>query len=474
MNVEIDPAQLALALLSMLLLTMLLGMLVAWGWLFWRLATGQALLPSQPLVSLSPPVWRGGTLILVIATYFLVNFLVTGLYLGSEGRLPRKRPATSKVTLSRKNENQSAKAKDAASAVHEGAERPVAPRDVGPQPATKKPDARTHAENPSRVERHADKDSRLSWTEQMFLISVMNALLIIVVPFLVRRTSGARLRDLGLSFRGSAMQLAVGVVATLAATPLVYSIQVGAIRFWQPRQHELQKMLTEEPLGWGIASLAIVSAVILAPIFEELMFRGLVQRWCIDFFTRRLTTPKLATGRLTSAGQMTVADSLGRDMAANGVAMPPTDQDRLERVFDAELDSSHVKAAETPVSRGLQVSSRTSAGLGIGFTSLVFGAIHFDQWPAPIPLFALAMVIGFVYYRTGSLIAAIIMHATFNGFSTLGLFVAILVGQGKEANKVLEGHSPVPSVITARGWDSWAPLLPQGAPENRECRTSFR
>ena len=45
------------------------------------------------------------------------------------------------------------------------------------------------------------------------------------------------------------------------------------------------------------------------------------------------------------------------------------------------------------------------------------------QWPAPIALFVLALVIGTVYYRTGSLIAAIFMHATFNGISTFMLFM---------------------------------------------------
>ena len=62
----------------------------------------------------------------------------------------------------------------------------------------------------------------------------------------------------------------------------------------------------------------------------------------------------------------------------------------------------------------------------IVITSLLFASVHAAQWPAPIALFALALVIGTVYHRTGSLIAAIFMHATFNGLSTLALFIELV------------------------------------------------
>ena len=42
------------------------------------------------------------------------------------------------------------------------------------------------------------KGRRLSFTESMFLVSVTNATLLVLVPLLLRLTSGARLEDLGL------------------------------------------------------------------------------------------------------------------------------------------------------------------------------------------------------------------------------------------------------------------------------------
>ena len=47
--------------------------------------------------------------------------------------------------------------------------------------------------------------------------------------------------------------------------------------------------------------------------------------------------------------------------------------------------------------------------------------MHVIEW------IILAVVIGTIYYRTGSLIAAISMHATFNGLSTLALFTDLVI-----------------------------------------------
>jgi hypothetical protein len=86
--------------------------------------------------------------------------------------------------------------------------------------------------------------------------------------------------------------------------------------------------------------------------------------------------------------------------------------------------------------------------MAIALTSLVFAAVHGPQWPAPIALFVLALAIGTVYHRTGSLIAAVCMHAVFNGFSTLGLFFALLVGRPTETEKAvpppaIEWNAPI-------------------------------
>ncbi len=61
-------------------------------------------------------------------------------------------------------------------------------------------------------------------------------------------------------------------------------------------------------------------------------------------------------------------------------------------------------------------------------TSTAFAAVHLAQWPTPVALFPLSMAIGWLYLRTGSLAAAIGLHAGFNAIGTLLLYHSILDG----------------------------------------------
>ena len=47
---------------------------------------------------------------------------------------------------------------------------------------------------------------------------------------------------------------------------------------WKQHKHPLEQMVMAEPNA-GIACLAFLSAVVLAPAAEELLFRGIIQSW---------------------------------------------------------------------------------------------------------------------------------------------------------------------------------------------------
>jgi membrane protease YdiL (CAAX protease family) len=364
--------------------------------------------------------------VLAILSYIAVTLLVYNFYVRTLGR-PAQKPAA-KVTAADQTVAERAPAK---AQTHSNS----------PDPPTNGVVARTSnsgkiGEQSARESTHVnapkppvpgEKDSTFLPTEQMFLSAVTNSLLLVILPILVRATSGARLRDVGFRLEGWGQQAAVGVCATLIAIPVVYSIQFASILIWNPNAHELQKMLLDD-FGGGTAYLAIVSAVILAPIVEELLFRGILQRWWIDFFMRRTRTPDLMTESVP--------------------VLRPTDLDGLvdtgrSASDEAPLSSHDFQSPEAVQSNSLPWHNSASVIAGIVITSLIFAVIHAGQWPAPIPLFVLALIIGSVYYRTGSLIAAICMHATFNGFSTLVAIVVILAAHEKEAKKAIEGERRV-------------------------------
>ena len=74
------------------------------------------------------------------------------------------------------------------------------------------------------------------------------------------------------------------------------------------------------------------------------------------------------------------------------------------------------------------VVPRRESPAPIVIISALFAVVHLPQWPAPIAIFFLSLGLGVVYQRTGSLFASFVMHALFNGFSTLILFQAVLIG----------------------------------------------
>jgi membrane protease YdiL (CAAX protease family) len=348
---NIGPTEILAALLTMLLLFIFWSMFVAWVWLIWCLLTGQSFLPERPMVLRGEPSWGAGTVLLVFLSYIGISILISMSYPLVADKFPAK----------------------------------AAPLPLAGVPLS----------------------------HMMLLNAVVEIVMLILVPIVVSLTCGARLRDFGLGFDGWWRQVSVGVVATLIAAPPVNAIQLLATKIWTYQRHPVQEMISKE-FSVGVAGLAVVTAVILAPMFEELLFRGLLQSWLAAVFDRR------AIPSTTHAQEDVVFDG-----APTG---PPLQtgywEPECELVPEPEPRSPY-DAPKTLDSPPSHPPSRT--WLAIVLTSLLFASVHAGQWPAPIALFILAVVIGTIYYRTGSLIAAISMHATFNGLSTLALFTDLVI-----------------------------------------------
>jgi membrane protease YdiL (CAAX protease family) len=172
-------------------------------------------------------------------------------------------------------------------------------------------------------------------------------------------------------------------VACLLIGPPVYLINILAVLRWSVQHHPLEQMVRDNPSG-PVAMLALVSGVILAPAAEELVFRGVLQGWLMRVWPR----PK--------------------------AAFRPLD-------LLAELPEPGARLQDWVVTPRLPL-----AGIMPNLiTSAIFAAIHLGQWPAPVPIFFLSLGLGVLYQRTGSLIAPFVLHAMFNGISTLGLFASL-------------------------------------------------
>lgn len=332
------------------------GMIVSWAWLVHKLSTRQPLLPGR-LVDRSPvPPWGSLTVLGAFLAYVLVSLTLSELYHAAIPRSQAPAPAP---------------------AIH-----PVP--EIHPNP-----DAHPGAGEPAA--------ESVSQREQMGLAAAVDLVLLLMLPIVSRWSSGARARDFGASWANWQRQAVLGFGAAFVMIPVCFAIQGLAVRVWASNEHKLATLLRDQ-FSPGTAVLALLTAVVLAPAVEELLFRALVQRWLIGLFHElaRILDP------------FTVVEAI-RDPLATAPAVPSA----------LEADSAGLVSP---------LAWSRPTWLGILVTSLIFAAVHAPQWPAPISLFVFAVALGVVHQRTGSLMAVIIMHATLNAISTLVMILMAMHG----------------------------------------------
>ncbi|AMV39309.1 CPBP family intramembrane glutamic endopeptidase [Planctomyces sp. SH-PL62] len=380
-----------LSVTSTFLELILVGMVVSWGWVLIRLARGLPLIPTEPFLQIPPARWGLGTILLVVI-----------LQLGA-GRV-------------------------AAEGCHAllGFKVEELLTTENPKPAPPTPDGEMADDEDAEeiaIQRSASIARRL-----MIWNASYNGLFLLAFPWLFRLVSGAGFAALGFTTRRWTEQLQVGIVAGLLAAPVVYSIQFLAVKVFEVRAHPIEKML-QASFDPALAILAMTSTIVLAPLAEEVMFRGVLQGWLTRVWNDQI--PRLMRG-----GRQAQATPM-----AEGAVVGPTAPEILQTTVE---------------SPGPQAPNAVCWPAVI-VTSAVFAAVHGPQWPAPIALFVFSMVMGAVYQRTGSLLSAIVIHGLFNGCSTLLLIVQQLGRSLELPDPTVLAPAPAPAVAWV--WESLVRLL---------------
>jgi membrane protease YdiL (CAAX protease family) len=449
----IEPRQALLFLFGWLVLAILLGIGASWVWVLRRLLMGQRLLPEGPLVERRRTPWGSGTVLLAFLIYLAANVLAFQGYIWATGGTWIEKPAVAPAMPV-------GKAMEKADSGDPGKAVEAQPGDDDRAAKRNRP-----LETPDPFPPAKPETRKLSLVELMSIQAVVNMFLIVFLPVVVRGTSGARLRDLGLSLDGWRRQAAAGVVALLFLMPLVYGAQYLAMRalgpFDEESRHPVEKMLREQ-FSSEAAVLAFLTAVILAPLFEELMFRGLFQSWLVNLLDRswgmvqgQFTKPMDPIGfspRPRESDQSTSSVGTMGEFEPGFWAEDFADESPHGHPLIDEWSSEYWEVGDPiPADSKPYTPSSISAMAAIVITSAIFASLHASQWPAPIPIFILALGLGYIYHRTGSLLATICMHAVFNGSSTLMLFFALVAGVPAEGEKkipppALERSAPVARV----------------------------
>ncbi len=243
------------------------------------------------------------------------------------------------------------------------------------------------------------------------------------------------------------LALLLPYLALIAVNAVVGGPAANEIAGREPEMsHPAEQLLRSG--NWKMMALAIVLAVIVAPVCEEFLFRVLLQGWLEAVWTRQrrkhrdlraaplswlpILLPALLFARMhyrTAQVPLSLhylADMMlghtAAELAALGLALAylrfgvgatAADLGWQPRKWaaDAKLAIIALLAVLPPLFllQGWLVMEISRAG------------IHFA--PDPIPLFFLALVFGVLYQRTHRIAPSLLMHAAFNATSIAMLFV---------------------------------------------------
>ncbi len=230
---------------------------------------------------------------------------------------------------------------------------------------------------------------------------------VVSVLILLRTLAGTRPAEVGLTTRRLGVNLLAGLVATCVLIPGVYGIQALMMLLThalglkeQPHPFAELGQMSLDPVEWV---LLVLAATLVAPVWEELIFRGIVQPWVISrpwggAFALAAALVMTLPLRLDDGWQMA-------DVKALLVALMPV----------------LVLLALVPVYLLLARRSRTAGGLFA--TAVLFAWVHASVWPSPIPLLWLALGLGWLALRRAGLAGPIMLHALFNGVACLMLLL---------------------------------------------------
>lgn len=243
----------------------------------------------------------------------------------------------------------------------------------------------------------------------------------VALPIIALRT-GATIGDLGLAPRQLAADLHTGLVAFVMLAPPVYGVQALLVGLWKPSQHPLIDLFRRAP-ELDLFVLLCLSAGVVAPLVEELLFRVLLQGFLEKAITFRGPVHELVFGALAPAAQHTLPDLTETEACAapdaSAAPTPPAQRDR----------------ASGPAPGGMASAERSPEGLPpqgwlgwlpVGLSATLFGLMHYSHGPDWIPLIGLGLGLGYLYRQTHRLVPCCVVHAALNGLSLWGLWVDVL------------------------------------------------
>jgi len=195
-----------------------------------------------------------------------------------------------------------------------------------------------------------------------------------------------------------ARQVALGVAAWVAVTPVVFAVHV--LTTWAAEQ--IGSGTDEHPFSRLTSGLSPAEQVLFGliacyftPLAEEVLFRGLFIGWTGGRWYRSWVILGLAAIPAVSAG-------IGPDGKTGPI------------VFLGVLTVG-LYAIQRLGSARPWFPARTV--VSVYATAALFALAHSRVWPSPVPLFVLGLALGYLATRTNRIAACVVLHGLFNAVS---------------------------------------------------------
>ena len=249
--------------------------------------------------------------------------------------------------------------------------------------------------------RNGDPDGEIRLRVTVLAIALVAPLRILSVPHLLRQTSNTQPYQLGLTLSRLKQYAVLGVIAFAVVTPFVLGINWLATAVFSElsensvTEHGFAKLSQSESVTGIELALIVFLATAVAPAIEELLFRGVLLNW-LGRNVLRADAVMAVVGAYAVAGQLGKWESL---RGGNWMVLAPV-------LF---------VLAMTPGYAWVRHRQRMPEGTALYASSMLFAIFHQSVWPSPIPLFVLALALGWLAQRTRSLTGPMVMHSLFNG-----------------------------------------------------------
>lgn len=195
--------------------------------------------------------------------------------------------------------------------------------------------------------------------------------------------------------------IALGTLAWFIIAPVTLAIHIFTLVVKQEigGPMDVHPLLNFHPTSDGFSGgIFLVAVCVMTPWVEEYFFRGVLLPWVV---------------RASYRPWLLVVWAFGFALHS----LRKFDDPHYSAVLFVAIGAGLLGLCET-----LPKTKPKRTILAIVSTSILFGAVHSNVWPSPIPLFVLALGLGYLTSRTGSIIPAMVVHGLFNGVSFVYLF----------------------------------------------------